>query len=186
MNTQVRIGDMLRQSLDVILHPSIYAFRRYAPRSSDSDALTYVAIAAFLVAIVSAFFFGGGGLIGVLYAVLNNLFGFYIFAGIMYFVAKQFGGGGDFITVAYLFSLFYVPILLITWAVSLALVFAPGVAGTFVWVQLLGLVAQAFYAYLAIQAAMYIRRKRDALIAVAIGFVVLWVVQQILGGLAAL
>lgn len=185
MNAQVRLGQMLRQSMDVLLHPSIHTFRRYAVRASDSDALTYVAVAAFIVTLLGAIASGGGmNVIGLLFAIINALFGFYLFAGIMYFIARQFGGSGEFITVVYLFALFYAPILVLTWLVLVAVRFIPGAAIASLPIYFLGFVLQAFYAYQAIQAGMYLRRKRDALIAVLVGLVVLWVIERILSGSA--
>ena len=185
MNAQARLGQMLRQSMDVLLHPSVYTFRRYAPRASDSDALTYVAVAAFIVMLMGVVVSSGGmGVIGLLFAIINTLFGFYLFAGVMYFIAKQFGGNGEFITVVYLFALFYAPILLLTWLVLVVARFVPGASSVSLAIYFLGFVLQAFYAYQAIQAGMYLRRKRDALIAVLVGLVVLWVIERILSGAA--
>lgn len=185
MNAQARLGQMLRQSMDVLLHPAISTFRRYAVRASDSDALTYVAVAAFIVTLLGVAGSGGGmGVIGLLLAIINTLFGFYLFAGVMYFIAKQFGGSGEFITVVYLFALFYAPILILTWLLLVAARFVPGAAVVSLPLYFLGFALQAFYAYQAIQAGMYLRRRRDALIAVLVGLVVLWVIERILSGAA--
>ncbi len=80
---------------------------------SDSDALTYVAIGSFLVVLLSMLVMGGGNPMDLVFGVVNQLFEFYIFAGITYFVGKQFGGIGTFEDITYTFSLFYVPILLL-------------------------------------------------------------------------
>ncbi len=110
---------------------------------------------------------------------VNQLFEFYIFAGITYFVGKQFGGIGTFQDITYTFSLFYVPILLISWLLILALVLtgiAP--ASLLSLVSFLQLAAQAFFAYQAVQGALRVRRKRDALLTVGIALITLWVIQM--------
>ncbi len=45
INTRISLQRMLNQSRDVLTHPQERIFYIYSARSSDSDALTYVAIA---------------------------------------------------------------------------------------------------------------------------------------------
>ncbi len=45
-------------------------------------------------------------------------------------------------------------------------------------ISFLQLAAQAFYAYLAVQGALRVRRKRDALLTVGIALITLWVIQM--------
>ena len=179
MNAQVRIQRMLSQSLDVIIHPSDGTFRYYGPRASDSDTLTYVAAAAFVLALIGNLILGGGDVIGLLLSVINMLFQFYLFAGVMYFVGRQLGGMGEFPVVTYTFSLFYVPFMLLSWGVPFVVLWL-GVSIVLLWVLPLAfLLVQAFYAYLAIQAAMYFKRRSSAVWTVIAGLVALWVIQQV-------
>jgi hypothetical protein len=180
MNTQMQLSRMARQSADVMLHPSVRTFNYYGARSSDSDALLFVAVAAVLVGLVVLILARSLDLIGMAFGVVSQLFEFYIFAGVAYFVARQFRGIGSFTTVAYTFSLFYVPIMLLTWAIALTLALLRiGPPLLPLLIDGLGLLAQAFYAYLAVQAAMYIHRPRDAALTVAIALAVVLLLQLV-------
>src|SRR5919197_651590 len=107
MNAQIQLSRMVRQSADVMAHPSVRTFNYYGARASDSDALLYVTVGVVLVTLLSMIVFRSLDIIGLAFAVVNQLFDFYIFAGVVYFVGRQFGGIGSFPTVAYTFSLFY-------------------------------------------------------------------------------
>ena len=179
MNAQVRIREMLNYSFDVLRHPSVKTFRFYSARASDSDALTYVAVVAFLIGIISIFIGGVGSAINLLLTMVNTLFNFYIFSGVVYFIGKQFGGGGEFESVVYTFSLFHVPILLLTWLFQLVAVYVIPDMNLFIYINLVGAAVQAFYAYLAVQACLYFSSRRDALLTVGAGILVFWVIQQI-------
>ena len=92
-------------------------------------------------------------------------------------------GIGSFTTVAYTYSLFYVPIMLLVWAISLLLaLLRVGPPALPLLISLLGLAAQAYYAYLAVQAAMYIRSQRDAALTVAIALAAVLLLQLIFRG----
>jgi hypothetical protein len=179
----MQLSRMVRQSVDVILHPSVRTFNYYGARSSDNETLLFVSVAAVLIGLIGLILARSLDLIGMAFGVVNQLFEFYIFAGVTYFVARQFKGIGSFTTVAYTFSLFYVPIMLLVWALGLALAFSrlgPPIAPLLI--SALGLLAQAFYAYLAVQAAMYIRRPRDAALTVAIALAVVLLLELIFRG----
>jgi hypothetical protein len=184
MNAQVQLSRMVRQSVDVLTHPSVRTFNYYGARASDSDALLYVTIGAVLVGLVSSLIFGSLDVIGLAYAIVNRLFTFYIFAGVTYFVGRQFGGIGGFPTVAYCFALFYVPILVLFSALIWALLLLHIGLLPLQLIRLAELAVLAFYAYLAIQAAHYLRRPRDAALAVLIGLAALWLIQLVFGGAA--
>lgn len=177
MNTQIRLRRMVRESFEVLMHPDVRTLNYYGARGSDGDALTYVAVGAFIVSLVSLLFGGGGNALGFIMAIINQLFEFYLFAGVIYFVGKQFGGIGDFEAVVYTFALFYVPILLLTWALTLGLLFVPGGANLFIWMTLAGMLARGVFAYLGVRAVLRLRRPRDALLTVGIGLLVIWVIQ---------
>jgi hypothetical protein len=168
---------MLRQSVDVMLHPNVRVFNYYSARSSDSETLLYATIGATLIGLLNQLIFGSLDVIGLAYFVVNQLFAFYIFAGIAYLVGRQFGGIGGFPTVAYAFVLFYVPIMVLP-AALIAVLFLLRIAPPalqLVWP--LQLVALGFYAYQAVQAALYIRRPRDAALTVLIALAGLWLIQ---------
>lgn len=180
MNAQVQISRMARQSADVVAHPNVRTFSYYSTRASDSDALTYVALGSFLIVLLRMFALGGGSAMGLVFGVVNQLFEFYVFAGITYFVGKQFGGIGTFENITYTFSLFYVPILLLSWLLTLVLVLLRIAPPSLIsLVSFLQLAAQAFFAYQAVQGALRVRRKRDAALTVGIALITLWVLQQI-------
>jgi hypothetical protein len=177
MNVLAQLARMLRQSADVLIHPNVRVFNYYGARASDSETLLYATIGATLIGLLNQLIFGNLDVIGLAYFVVNELFAFYIFAGIAYFVGRQFGGMGGFPTVAYTFVLFYVPIIVLPAALIAALLLlriAPP-ALQFVWP--LQLVALGCYAYQAVQAALYIRRPRDAALTVLIALAALWLIQ---------
>ncbi len=179
MNVLTQLSRMLRQSADVMIHPNVRTFNYYSVRALDSEALLYVTVGATLVGLLNTFVVGNFDLIGLAYAILNQLFQFYLFAGIAYFVGRQFGGMGSFPTVAYTFALFYVPLMVLISVLILALLLLR-VSLLPLWVlPLVQLVALAFYAYQAVQAALYLRRPRDAALTVLISLAALWLIQFI-------
>ncbi|HEX5689560.1 MAG TPA: hypothetical protein VFX76_06140 [Roseiflexaceae bacterium] len=183
MNSQIQVSRMARQSADVITHPNVRAFNYYAVRASDNEALLYVTIAAVVIGVVSLILAGSFDILRMAFGVVSQLFEFYIFAGLSFFVGQRFRGMGSLTTVAYTYSLFYVPILLLTWAISLVVTLlriGPPILPLLI--TLLGLGAQAYYAYLAIQAAMYIRSQRDAALTVAIALAGVLLLQLIFRG----
>jgi hypothetical protein len=183
MNAQLQLSRMARQSADVIAHPSVRTFNYYGARASDSQALLYVTVAAVLIGLVGMVVARSFDVIGLAYGVVNQLFDFYIFAGVVYLVGRQFGGIGSFTAVAYTFALFYVPILLLAWVLTLALALLRfGSPLLPLAIDVLELAAQAYFAYLAVQAALYLRRPRDAALTVAIGLAVLWLIHLVFSG----
>ena len=176
MNALAQLSRMLRQSLDAMLHPNVRTFNYYGARASDSETLLYITVGVTLIGLLNQLIFGNLDLIVLAYFVVNQLFAFYIFAGIAYLVGRQFGGIGGFQTVASTFVLFYVPILVLgaalTWALFLLRISTPLLL---VWP--LQLAALGFYAYQAVQAALYIRRPRDAALTVLIALAGLWLIQ---------
>ena len=177
MNVLTQLSRMLRQSADVMIHPNVRTFNYYSVRASDSETLVYVTVGVTLVGLLNNFIFGNFDVIGLAFAIVNQLFQFYIFAGIAYFVGRQFGGMGSFPTVAYAFALFYVPILVLVSVLILALILLRVSLPPLWLLPLVQLVALAFYAYQAVQAALYIRRPRDAALTVLISLAALWLIQ---------
>ena len=177
MNALAQLSRMLRQSVDAMIHPSVRTFNYYGARASDSETLLYATVGVTLIGLLNQLLFGSLDVIGLAYFVVNQLFAFYIFAGIAYLVGRQFGGMGGFQTVASTFVLFYVPIVVLfaalLWALLLARIAPPPLA--LVW--LAQLAALGFYAYHAVQAALYLRRPRDIALTVLIALAGLWLIQ---------
>lgn len=187
LNARIGLQRMLAQSRDVLTHPQPRTFYNFAARGSDSDALTYVAVAAFLTTVLEMLALGGGDALGLIRGVLNQLFGFYLFAGVIYFMGQQQGGRGTFQEIAYTFSLFYVPLQVLLWALVWLVVLSPLAVVVLPWfwlIPLIGLLAQAFYAQRAVKGVMGFRQEKEAWIAVGVGLVLLWVIQQALSRLA--
>jgi hypothetical protein len=189
LNTRIGLRRMLAQSGDVLAHPQPRIFYNYSARGSDSDALTYVAIAAVLITVFELLIAGGGSAIGLVLSVINELFGFYLFAGVIYFVAQQQNGRGTFQELAYTFSLFYVPIQVIVAALTWLVLLTP-LAGVllpwFLVIRLAGFVAQAFYAQRAVKGVMGFRGNKEAWIAVGVGLVLLWVIQMVFAQMSSI
>jgi len=182
LNTRIGLRRMLAQSGDVLAHPQPRIFYNYSARGSDSDALTYVAIAAVLITVFEMLIGGGGSAMGLVLSVINELFGFYLFAGVIYFVAQQQNGRGTFQELAYTFALFYVPIQVIVAALTWLVLLTPLAAVLLPWflvIRLVGFVAQAFYAQRAVKGVMGFRGNKEAWIAVGVGLVLLWVIQMV-------
>ena len=187
LNARIGLQRMLAQSRDVLTHPQARTFYNYAARGSDSDALTYVAVAAFLTTLLEMLAVGGGSAIGLVRGVLDQLFGFYLFAGVIYFIGQQQGGRGTFQEVAYTFALFYVPLQVLLWALVWLAALSPLAPLVLPWlwlIRLLGLAAQAFYAQRAVKGVMGFRQEKEAWVAVAAGLVLLWVIQLALSRMA--
>ena len=163
INTRISLQRMLNQSRDVLTHPQERIFYIYSARSSDSDALTYVAIAAFLTTLFEMLIAGGGSACGLVLSLINELFAFCLFAGVIYFIGQQRGGRGTFQDIAYTFALFYVPIQVLTWAIAWLAILTPigNVLLPWLWlIQLAGYCAQAFYAHLAVKGVMGFRHRQ--------------------------
>lgn len=193
LNAGTSIQRMLRHSGQILKQPSRSNFAYYAARGSDSDALTYVAVASAITRVIFALSFGSLDVIAFLSGIVNDLFGFYIFAGISYFLARQMGRFVDFIQVCYGFALFYVPIRLL-YAVLIALqpwlglrflAALPDALYVFVaaWPFWLTLIILAFYAYQAIAGIMRFTNKRDILICLGGSLVMYWLLMQVLANL---
>jgi hypothetical protein len=182
LNARVRFQRLLAESRDVLAHPQPRVFYQYAARSSAEDALTYTAVAAFLIALGSMLLFGGGSAIGLVMGVINELFKFYLFAGAIHFIGTQRGGRGSFDEVAYTFALFYVPIRVIVAVLTWLLVLLP-LGGQLsllpLAISLAGILVQAYYAHVAVKGVMGLREGREAWVAVGVGLLILLVVNAI-------
>lgn len=178
LNARIHLQSMAARSIDVLAHPQPRVFHAYGARSSGNDALTYVALAAFLTTLLSMLAFRSGSATGVLWSVLDELFAFYLFTGIIYLIGKQRGGLGSFDEIAYCFALFYAPIQVLSWALFWLVFLTPLRAALLPWLWLMQLASygvQAYYAHVAVRGVMGFR-QREAWTAVVAGLVTLLIV----------
>lgn len=149
---QASIPEMFQQSKMVLTTPSVATFERYERNGNLTNAAIYVGIAALIAGLLGL----TGGIMGLIAGVLASLAQFFIFTGLVYYIGKSQGGTGTFDEVAYTFSLFIAPLIVIGAVVSLFGII-PLLGPLFVFVvALILLVVQAYFAYLAVQSSMNI------------------------------
>lgn len=163
----VAIPEMLNQSIEVFTNPGVPTFEKYEKNGTMTNAAIYVVIAAVIVGILGIF---SGGIGGVIRGVLGALIQFFIFTGLVFYIGKQQGGSGTFDEVAYTFSLFTAPLVVVSAVLGLVLGllgFIPiinilaGLAG--LAAAILVLVIQVYFGYLAVQSSMNLREQGKAL-----------------------
>lgn len=176
----VSIGDMLNQSVTVLTKPSVQSFEQFERRGGQREALTYVIVAAVLVAVVGAVFGLLGGVMGVMGGLLRGVFallGFYVFAWVLNYVGKTQGGTGTQDEVFYTAALYTAPLLAVTGVVgaipiigclALPLTFALGIY-------------QIYLGYLAARSSMNLDQN-PAIITVIAAIVAQFVVSVFIGG----
>lgn len=180
--------EMLDQSRDIMLNPSVATFERHEQRGTLTNAAIYVGVAALISALIGAI---SGGPAGFLTSLLSSLAQFFVFTGMVYFLGKSmFGGTGNWDEVAYTFSLFTAPLILLGALVSLIIVLFSwipvlnllvGLAGLVV--ALLMLAVQIYYAYLAVQSSMNIRTGSQAAITLVLAFLATFLVSLVLSSI---
>jgi FtsH-binding integral membrane protein len=122
--------EMLDQSRDIMLNPSVATFERHEQRGTLTNAAIYVGVAALISALIGAI---SGGPAGFLSSLLASLAQFFVFTGMVYLLGKSmFGGTGNWDEVAYTFSLFTAPLILLGALVGLIIVL-------FSWIPVLNL-----------------------------------------------
>lgn len=171
---------MVNQSITVIRNPSIAAFERYERSGTAVQAAIYVGIAALITGLLGL----SGGIMGLVGNVVNTLLGFFIFTGLVYYIGRQQGGSGTFDEVAYTFSLFWAPLSVIIAVVSLILlVTIVGIVLIPLWL-LVGLLINAYFAYLSVQSSMNLTDGTRILITLGgavIGSILIRIVLGMLG-----
>ena len=182
--------EMLDQSRDIMLNPSVATFERHEQRGTLVNAATYVGVASLIAALIGAI---SGGPVGFLSSLLSSLAQFFVFTGMVYLLGKSmFGGTGNWDEVAYTFSLFTAPLILLGALVGLIIVLFSwipilnllvGLAGLVV--ALLILAVQIYYAYLAVQSGMNIRTGSQAAITLVLAFLATFIVSAILTSIVA-
>lgn len=173
--TQATIGSMIPQSLAVLTQPSVSIFERYERGGGVRQAFTYVLLVALISAVISALFallpfHAVNPLLQFVARLITVLAGFFAFSYAVYFVGRSaFQGTGTFDEVAYTFSLFYVPIAIVT-----------TIVGAFI--PLLGWLLSLlniYFGWLAVQSSMNIRDQGKAIIVLVVAGIVLGLVTTI-------
>ncbi len=176
MTEQSSIPEMINQSIQVITNPSVATFERYERKGTMVQAAIYVGIIAAITGLLGL----SSGITGFIGGIINTLIGFFIFTGIVYYVGQQQGGTGTFDEVAYTFSLFWGPLSLIIALGTLILVITIiGIILVPVWL-LAGLIASAYFAYLAVQSSMNLVDRNKILITLAAAVIGTWIVQALI------
>jgi hypothetical protein len=194
MMKQTSLPEMVAQSREIMQTPSVPAFERYERRGTMTNAAIYVGIAALiagLLGLVGSFLPGPppAGFGGFLEGLLVSLAQFFVFTGMVYFLGKNmYNGTGTWDEVAYSFSLFTAPLIVIGALISfVVMLFAwvplinivVGLAGALVGILLL--LVQVYYAYLAVQASMNLRDQTQSLIVLVLSFIASAVVMGLVG-----
>jgi hypothetical protein len=187
MIQQTSIPEMIAQSRDVISNPSVDTFERYERRGTTVNAAIYVGIAAAISGVVGLT--GGPG--GLLAGVIGALIGFFVFTGLVFYIGKSVAGGtGSWDEVAYTFSLFIAPLTvvgallsLVVWIFHFIPVLGALVAVLGLLVALVILLAQAYFAYIAVQSSMNIRDQGKALTTLGLAVVGTLIVQMLVAAI---
>lgn len=176
----VSIGDMLNQSMTVLTKPSVQSFEQFERRGGQREALTYIIVAAGLVAVVGAGFGLLGGVMGAVGGLLRGVFallGFYVFAWVLNYVGKTQGGTGTQDEVFYTAALYTAPLLAVTGVVSsIPIIGCLALPVTFA----LG-IYQIYLGYLAARSSMNLDQN-PAIITVIAAIVAQFVVSVFIGG----
>ncbi|NJN19509.1 MAG: YIP1 family protein [Oscillochloris sp.] len=187
MTQQVSIPEMVRQSQEIISNPSVSTFERYERHGNMTSAAIYIAIAAAISGVIGL----TGGLGGFLSAIIGTLIGFFVFTGLVYYLGKQIAGGtGSWDEVAYTFALFSAPLYvigallgLIVWVFGFIPLLNVLVALAALVVGLIILLAQAYFAYLAVQSSMNIHDQSKAIITLVLSVIGSFIVQAVIGAI---
>lgn len=176
------VTDMFGQSLAVMTKPSVDTFERFEKRGGLTEALTYVAIGAVIVGLITLI--SGGGFFGSIMSVISSVLAFLAFIFVAHYVGKSQGGTGTLDEVAYTFSLFWMPLAIIGSLVGFLLVILTLGLGILL-LPLLVFVMIAlniFFAFTAIKSSMnlYQNDSRVWITLVAAGFAS-FVVSMLLG-----
>lgn len=196
------LGEMFASSMVVLRQPSVATFERFEKRGNLQKALIYVGVAAVIAGVLGAISTGiavsavsralgavatGGAVGGFVKGLLGTLLGFLVFAYATFFIGRQQGGTGSFDEVAYSFSLFYAPLQIVGGILALIIAVFLFIPVLNVIVALLGalvglaiVVAEVYFAYVAVQSSMNLRGQ-PALITLVVAGLITLVVNYIIG-----
>lgn len=194
MKVQSSLNEMVTQSRDVLVNPSVPTFDRYERRGTMSNAAVYIGIAAVIstvLGLIGALLPGlpNASVGGVLGSLLTALTQFFVFTGMVYFLGKNmYGGSGTWDEVAYTFSLFIAPLIVVGAVLGL-------IVSLFAWIPIINLligfaaaligilllIVQIYYGYLAVQSSMNLRDQTQAIIVLVLSFVASAVMMGVIG-----
>ena len=158
MNNVGSLSEMFNSSVNVLTRPSVSTFEMYERRGTLQSALLYVGVAA----VVAAVFGLLGGIGGAIAGFLGVFISFFLFTGTVFYVGKSQGGAGTFDEVAYTFSLFHVPLSLLSTIGTLILTITL-VGICLVPVLLLAvLIFEVYLGFLAVQSSMNLTDRPKA------------------------
>ncbi|NJK80483.1 MAG: YIP1 family protein [Chloroflexaceae bacterium] len=171
---------MISQSIDVLTHPNEGTFEKYERSGTIAHAALYIGLAA----LIAGLFGLVEGPLGFVRGILGALLGFFIFTGLVYYIGKQQGGTGTFDEVAYTFSLFNAPLQVIGAVIGI-LVIIPILGQLIVLaVALALLVANVYFAYIAVRSSMNLRSQQQAMVTLGLAFVANVIIYILLSALS--
>lgn len=163
----VPISEMIDQSIKVLSNPTVATFDTYENRGTVRDALIYVGLGALISGALS-FSNGLGGIIG---GVISTLVAFFVFVYVVHAFGKSQGGTGTLDQVAYTFSLFWMPLSILS-AVAVLILTITIVGILLIPALLLAiLAANAYFGYTAVQSSMNLPRGSQAIITLVVAVI---------------
>lgn len=173
------LTEMVQSSMVVMRQPSVATFERYERRGTLQQALIYVALAALLAGLFGILDDAGGALRSIIGVIVN----FLVFTFATFRIGQSQGGTGTLDEVAYTFSLFIAPLQVIGAVIGTVLAIT-GIGLILVpIVALVLLVAQVYYAYIAVQSSMNLTTPRAAWITLGTAFLFSFIASIILNSI---
>ncbi|RRR76743.1 MAG: DUF1282 domain-containing protein [Candidatus Viridilinea halotolerans] len=187
MMKSASIPEMITQSREVMTSPSVPTFERYERHGTVANAAMYVGIAAIIAGLLGL----GSGVGGVITGFLSALAQFFVFTGLVYFLGKKmYDGTGTWDEVAYTFSLFTAPLIIIGALIGLVITLFAWVPLINILVAFVGLIVglalllvQVYYAYIAVQSSMNLVNQSQALITLVLSSVGTFIVMLLVAAI---
>jgi Yip1 domain len=163
----VPLSEMIDQSIKVISNPTVETFDTYENRGTMRDALIYVGLGA----LVSGALSFSGGLGGIIGGAISTLAAFFVFVYVVHAFGKSQGGTGTLDQVAYTFSLFWMPLSILS-AVAI-LVLTITIVGILLIPALLlaTLAAMAYFGYIGVQSSMNLPKGSNAIVTLVVAVI---------------
>jgi hypothetical protein len=176
------IPEMFNQSIKILSKPSVQTFEEYENKGTLREALIYVAVGA----AIAGLFGLSNGINGLITNVIVGVIGFLAFTYVAHAFGKTQGGTGTLDQVAYVFSLFWVPVTvgfslltLVLFVTVIGIILIP-------LVLIAALVVNVYLGWLAIQSSMNITDTSKAwlilIVAALATFVVNLITNRIFAG----
>lgn len=153
------LSEMVNSSVVVLTRPSVSSFEMFERRGALQSALIYVGVAAVIAGVLGLV----GGLIGLIAALIGAIVNFVVFTGLVFYIGRAQGGTGTFDEVAYTFSLFVAPLIVVQGALTL-LSRIPVLGWLASLASLIVAIAEIYFGYLAVQSSMNIRDRTKAIV----------------------